>query len=201
MDPKDILDLAQQIADLDIPGTLRCAATVADIADHFQKMAGEAPGDVTLFETELRPLGKGAWWCPGRNLVAHRGRTAWSFWSFTLLPPFASKRAYRDDLGGLVVRPVWRLATDRLVPELTSKVASTTIEQMRAWPTLEETGRRELAWIEGTFGVLIPEGTKTTLLRVVDGQAHLRWRLNRLEVKDKLIPLDGGAARDLGDWE
>jgi hypothetical protein len=201
MDPKRASELAEQIATLDIPGTLRCAARVADVADHLHSLVGNAPGDTTRFETELESLAKGAWWVPGRNLVAHRGNAAWSFWSFTLLPLYASKTAYRDDLGGIVIRPLWRLAADQNAPEMTAKLAATAIENMRGWPTLEATARKELAWIETSFGIKIPESIVAGLVGVVDKQAHLRWGLNRLQLKDRLIPLDGALARELGEWE
>ncbi len=201
MDAKDILDLAQQIAKLDIPGTIRCAARVADVANHIQRISGEAPGDTSRFEAELESLGKGAWWSPGHNLAIHRGKEAWSFWSFTLLPSFATKRAYRDDLGGIVIRPTWRLAADRQALEMASKTASTLIENMRAWPTLKETIHREVSWINDTFGVRIPDIITTKLVEGVDEQAQRRWGVNRLRVPERLIPLDGAAPRDLGAWE
>lgn len=205
MDPKtaskEIHKLAEQVADLDIPGTLRCAARIVDAADHIRSLAGDAPGDASSFEAKLQPLGKSAWWVPDRNLVAHRGKEAWSFWSFTLLPVYANKRGFREDLGSIVLRPVWRLATDLDVPEMTTKIATRTIERMRLYPTLQDTAQREMAWIDQTFGVKVPDKIATALVCAVGKQARLRWGVNRLLLKDRLIPLDGGKARDLEKWQ
>lgn len=192
--------IAHQVATSGIPGTLRCASQISNVYEHLCSRPGEAPGDTRVFDAQLEPL-YGAWWVPERNLVAHRGNEAWSFWSFTMLPFYAEKTAYREDLGGIVVRPRWRLASDRFVSEMTPELAKAAVEKMQGWPTLQETGHRELAWIESTFGMKVPDRVATPLLWALDKQAHVRWPLNRLALKDRLIPLDGGPARDLGDWE
>lgn len=201
MDPSEIRKLAEEIAALDIPGTLHCASRMAGIADHIQGLAAPMGWEDGAPFRNLEAIGDSAWWAPPRNLVAHKGRHGWGFWSFTILPLFANRCAFREDLNGIVIRPAWRLASDKRVGKMSPRLASSVADQMSRYPTLAETIGKEVAWIEGSFGVKVPDGITAGLLQDVEGQARRRWGMNKLKAKDRLIPFDGSKPRDLGPWE
>ncbi len=200
MDPKAITKLAQDMVSLDVPGASGCASRIIDVADHLRSLSAKEEAEPLWFGGGVEPFGANAWWVPPRNLVAHKGCGGWSFWSFTLLPSFAVKRAFREDLGGIVIRPAWR-PSDKDVPDMSVRLACDISQKMEEFPTLSETVYREMAWIEDTFGVKVPNRIVSGFVRAVDKQARETWGASRLEIRERLVPLDGGPSRDIGKWE
>ena len=201
-------DDLQSLAEATLPWDQTLAIrlrTAAETLVALPKQAGEDDAEaevVSLFDAELKRFKEGSgWWNTPNNLAINRALPAWNFWQFTILPMFPAKRAFREDLNGLVIRPYWRLASDRHVEVMTPELARKLVAQVKDSPTVQATVEKELAWIEQQFSVQIPGDIKTRLATGSASVALGRWSVNRLRLKDRLIPLDGGRPRDLGAWE
>ena len=127
----------------------KLAVELASFGDHetgaemlrLSEVLAGAPGTnktASTFEG-LEPLERGGWWLPPHNLIVKAAALGSTLWTFTLLPYFPLKRAYREDLNGIVVRPAWRLLAT------TSRVAS---EAFPKYPTISTTVDKELSWLE-----------------------------------------------------
>ena len=127
----------------------------------------------------------------------------YNFWRFSILPYFPKRKAYREDLAGIVIHPIWH--PDTKAPDhlrtLDVEQAKKLIAYARQAPTVQETVRLELAWMETTFSIRIPEAIQGKILKDTLATAKRRWGVDRLRVKDRLLPLDGSAPRDLGGFE
>jgi len=178
------------------------ADELAAMPKQADELDNEDSASAALFDEHLERFKKGsAWWDPPRNLAINRALMAWNFWQFTILPTFPAKRAYREDLDGIVIRPTWRPASDQDVRLMTLELAEKLIGHVRSSPSIEATVTKELAWIETKFGIKIPGSIKSTLGKNALATAKRRWGANRLRLKDRFIPLDGSKPRDLGSWE
>jgi hypothetical protein len=116
-----------------------------------------------------------------RNLVTNGP----NLWTFTILPYFPVKRAYREDINCLVIRPAWRPLEASL-----GKIAS-------SYPTVATTVDRELSWMAQQFNIEIPQNIRTILVAHSQEQAEKRWGMDPLMIKERLIPLDGALPRDV----
>ena len=106
-----------------------------------------------------------------------------------MLPYFPAKRAYREDLNGIVIRPMWRLAAT-LKDELE-------VRAIEGGPTIAATVDKELSWMEHQFGIEIPADIRASLVADSLDQARRRWGVPSTRTQDRLIPLDGALPRDL----
>ncbi len=140
------------------------------------------------------------WWLPPHNLALNMALLNWNLWRFTILPLFPKKKAYREDLKGIVIHPSWvPLKEDFKV--LTLNLAERVVAAMQQEPTVQETVRKELDWIEREFSLQIPSTVRSQLEKETLVTARRRWGVDHLRLKNRLIPLDGSKARDLGAFE
>jgi hypothetical protein len=194
---QELGQLAERLAKHPSPGALEAAVGVLKAREGTHIASGVKGRLATRFEG-LEPIGHG-WWNPPQNWVIKQAADGFGIWTFTLLPYFPGRRAYREDLNGIVIRPVWRLAHFWQPAEL---VAAQTKEAghdgycLRTHPTVEETTQRELDWLTKQ-GADIPEDLRERLVAGSLDQARRRWGTDSRKVKERLIPLDGAMARDL----
>jgi len=149
-----------------------------------------APGkDKTASVVEgLEPIGQGSWWTPPHNLVLKASAMGgWGLWTFTVLPYFPVKRAYREDLNSIVLRPAWRLLAT------TTRVA---FDGIPKYPTISATVDKEVGWLERQFSIEVPRDIRAVLVAASLDQARRRWGADATRIKDRLIPLDGALPRD-----
>lgn len=175
----------------------KLAVELASFGDHeagagmlrLAEVLATTPGvDKTASAIEgLEALERGGWWLPPHNLVMKHSALGTGVWTFTLLPYFPIKRAYREDLNGIVIRPAWRLLTT------TSRVAS---EDFPRYPTISTTVDKELSWLEKQFSIEVPTDIRAVLVAASLDQARRRWGADPTRIKDRLIPLDGALPRD-----
>jgi hypothetical protein len=192
--------LAGELAQLPLPGALDLSRRV--LATKFHMAEGDEKSDEKAAQTYLdtsceRMPRKAAWWVPPHNLLLNQtlmGR--FNAWRFTILPFFAKATAYKEALGGIVIHPIWVPADDRLF-DLDEEMAKRMVGAMRKAATIQEDARQELAWMEHQFSIRIPDAIKAKVLKDTLAAAKRRWGVDRLRVKDRLIPLDGSAPRDL----
>jgi len=178
------------------------ADELSAIPKQADEMDNEDSASAALFDEKLERFPKGsAWWSSPQNMAINRAMVAWNFWRFTILPMFPAKRAYREDLNGIVIRPAWRPVSDQNVALMTLELAEKLVGHVKSSPTLQATVEKELSWIERTFGIKVPAGVRASLAKDSLKAAKRRWNANQLRLKDRLIPLDGGKPRDLGSWE
>ena len=178
------------------------ADDLAAMPKQADELDNEDSASAALFDEHLERFPKShAWWSPPQNMAINRALMAWNFWRFTILPMFPAKRAYREDLNGIVIRPTWHPASDKDVRLMTLDLAEKLLGHVRSSSTIQATVDKELAWVETKFGVKIPSAIKSKLGKDALAAAKRRWSANRLRLKDRFIPLDGGKSRDLGSWE
>ena len=162
-----------------------------------------------LLRTEMEPL-KNGFWMPPRNLALNFALRGPNLWAFTILPFEGQKRAYRTDLNGIVIRPIWIPVGDgRAIGSmdmsgfstLTLPHAENLIKVFQKVETIPETVKKQLRLIEASHGIQIPSGVEASLVAESLKVAKRRWGVDRLRVKNRLIPLDGSEPRDLGSFE
>lgn len=158
--------------------------------------------DYLLGELEAMPKSAGAWWMPPRNVVLNQTLLGgFNLWRFTVLPLFPERRAYSEKLGGIVIHPIWRPLGSQTI-ELTLETAKKLVGGMRKSPTIQDDVRKEIDWIEKKFSIRVPETIVAKLVKDAIPTAKRRWNVDRLRVKDRLIPLDPMMApRDLDSLE
>lgn len=200
---------------------IRLAHEKPELRDHILPILKSASGEGDLqkeldaqgraiIQKDLDPLGKNAWWKPPHNLALNFALMGANFWSFTILPFAWKRKAYRADLGGIVIQPIWSSVDDgrgvgvmdmsgfyNLTPEIAEKIVSVITRA----PTIHETVTKELKAIEQVFGIDIPNGVRSKLILEATKVAKRRWGVNRMRVKNRLIPLDGSKPRDLGSFD
>jgi hypothetical protein len=161
-------------------GMLRLAEVLA-FAAKADKQASTLEG--------LEPLGSGGSWAPPHNLVAKFSARGFGLWTFSILPYFPVKRAYREDLNSIVIRPAWR----PMPLEVNTRHAS---EAFPKYPTISTTVDKELSWLEKQFSIEVPADIRAVLVAASLDQARQRWGADPTRIKDRLIPLDGALPRD-----
>ena len=181
------------------PESPRLAARVA--ARHMAAGEEDSYDDfVAYMDANAVPFPKGtAWWIPGHNFainVTMMGRV--NLWQYTILPLFAEKskdRVYRSAGGtgeGLVVHPSWIqhhkfAGAYPTIPELAERM----IAFAASTPTVSESVKSELKWVETKYHFAVPMEIKTRLMMDAPKTAVRRWGVNRLKLKDIFIPFDG----------
>lgn len=186
-----IQQIATDIAAFPVPGVTEAAAHAMRVAE---VLAG-VPGRVKIATEGLEPFeAPVGWWVPPHNLAMRTSVMGPSLWVFTLLPHFPVRRAYREDLNGIVIRPVWRLAS---VFEPTEENVKRAAHQLQSGPTVSATVDKELTWMEHRFDIEIPKSIRAGLVANSLDQAQRRWAVDQSQIRDRLIPLDGALPRDL----
>ena len=154
---------------------------------------------------------KGGWWNPPHNYAINWSLTGLNTWMFVILPLFAEKKAYRPanpERGmpeGIVIDPNWTPVhhdpTHGDTVAANVRNAEMLIRFAKAAHKVEETVKLELQWIETQFGIKIPAGVESKLVKDSLKVATRRWGTDRLRRKKILIPLDGSKSIELGSWD
>jgi hypothetical protein len=176
----EIQQLAADVAAMPIPGLMEVAAATMKAAESLAVVPAEGK---TASEVK---------WQPPHNLALRPTAMGWSGWVFTLLPYFPTKRAFREDLNGIVIRPMWRMAAIFGPQKL-----KTATQRLADGPTIAATVDKELTWMEHRFGIEVPPDIRAGLVADSLRQARLRWGVPPSRIRDRLIPLDGAMPRDL----
>lgn len=186
----------------EIGANIRLAAEILAEQPKVALDGSQEVEDYLLTELEAMPKSAGAWWMPPRNVVLNQTLLGgFNLWRFTVLPLFPERRAYSEKLGGLVIHPIWRPLGSQTI-ELTLETAKKLVGGMRKSPTIQDDVRKEIDWIEKKFAVRVPETIVSKLVKDAIPTAKRRWNVDRLRVKDRLIPLDPMMApRDLDSLE
>jgi len=154
---------------------------------------------------------QGAWWDPPRNYVINSAIMGLNTWRFGILPMFAEKMAYRpanperEQLEGLVIDPSWKPTgssdpTGGNTVDHSLKVAEILTKYTKGQPSVQDTVKNELRWVESKFGVKIPSSVEASLVKDAAKVATRRWGVNRLRTKKILVPFDGSKAQELSNW-
>ena len=153
-------------------------------------------------QDKLEPFKKkDGMWLPPHNFGLNQALMGWNLWVFTILPLFPRKKAYNAEYNGIVIHPNWSpMKGDRLFPEMDLELAQKLVSIMQRASTVQETVRKELDWIEREFKIDIPSSIRSRLEKEALPTARRRWGVDRLRMKDRLIPLDGSKPRDLSIW-
>lgn len=206
----ELTDLARQLSHAPIPEALALSGQVlvasmrlAEEGDEEEdpERAAENAAMALLDANLERFPKKPAWWAPPHNLLINQALMGYNLWRFTILPMFPKKRAYSETLKGIVIHPIWTPVSDKLYGVLDSDLAQKMIAVAKQSSTVQESVRQELAWMEREFSIDIPESIKAQLVKEAVVTAKRRWGVDRLRVKDRLVPLDGSKGRDLGSWD
>jgi hypothetical protein len=188
----------------EIGANLRVAADVIASQPQVALISDEdqVVDDYLAANLESMPKARSAWWLPPRNVVLnHALLGGFNLWRFTILPHFPERRAYSEKLGGIVIHPIWRPIGDK-TGKLDLASAERMVAGMRSSPTVQDDVRKEIDWIEKKFSIRVPETIVAKLVKDALPTAKRRWNVDRLRVKDRLIPLDPMMApRDLDSLE
>jgi len=161
-----------------------------------------------ILDKELTKLKKHGWWAPGKNYVVNWAIMGINTWRFSILPPRADKTAYRPEEDpypgrpeyfkpeGLVIRPMWIPAGDRdpskgRTLDANPKVAQILADYAKQQREVKDTVASELKWVESKFGIDIPSKIQSKLISDAEQVAKRRWGVDRLRVKNTLVPFDG----------
>lgn len=158
----------------------------------------EAAIDYLDSSTERLPKRQAAWWLPPHNLALNQTLLGgYNLWRFTILPLFPKNKAYNERLQGIVIHPSWWSVDRRTLTGMDLDLAKKLVGAMNQAPTVQEDVRREMAWIEREFSIVIPEAVQAKIIKDALPTAKRRWSVDRLRLKDRLVPLDGGPVKDL----
>lgn len=151
----------------------------------------------------LEPLSKNGYWKPPHNMAINFAIFGTNLWYFTLLPLFWQKRAYRSDLGGIVIHPIWAPFENGEYRhgELTERNIGKVLQLIEKQGTVQDSIKRELRLLEQFFKIQIPPGIEQNLLKDSLKVAKRRWGVDRMKIKNTLVPLDGGKPRNLNSFE
>lgn len=202
----EMVEIARELSHL--PGALDLSSRMLEASIHLAELPGDDEPDtdpekeaVAYLDAEMETLPKSsAWWLPPRNFAINQALGGYNMWQFTILPFFPKKTAYRSDLQGIVIHPVWRPVKDLDFGTLDMGIAKKLVAYARQASTVQETARKELEWIEREFSIRIPEAIVGKIVKDVLPTAKRRWKVDRMRVKDELFPLDGSPPRNLGAW-
>lgn len=160
---------------------------------------------VQFLDANMIRMGKrdSAWWLPAHNFginMTMLGKL--NLWVFTILPFHAQTAAYLPEgeghPAGIVTHAIWR-PHGRLKDDYpaTAKNAEVMLRWAKQHAMVGDSVQREMKWIEDTFHIDIPTAIKTRWAQEAPKLAARRWSIDRLRVKDRFIPLDGGPAQDM----
>lgn len=140
------------------------------------------------------------WWVSPNNLCINQTLLGiCNLWVFTLLPFRAEAKAYNEKHNGIILHPAWRSTSDRDFAPTLDMIKRVYVAAKQS-PTVQETVRKELNWIETKFQVQIPSDLEGRLVKEALATATRRWGADRLRMKDRFYPFDGSKPRDVGMW-
>lgn len=182
----------------------------------FALGAGNTPHDLASerLKSSLESLGSNGYWQPPHNLAANFALMGVNLWVFTILPTFWQRQSYQElaspdggaTIPGIAIRPLWTSVGEggpigvknmSGFADLNDKVVSKLLEIIKQAETLEATVAKELTQIEHHFKIQIPAAIKQGVVRSALPTAKRRWKVDRLRVKTRFIPLDGSKPWDL----
>lgn len=192
--------------DLMRPTSPRLARNIWDAEDD----EGENVRELSPYAQCMEYLNKNAvkfpkkhgWWLPAHNLGINSALGGINLWVFTILPMFPSKHAYlpanAEHGAGIVIHPSWTSPVNlRETYDETVETAQFLVDLAEKHPTVGETVKDELKWIETHFHIDIPSSIVAKLIQEASKVAARRWGTNRMRMKDIFIPLDGGKPVEL----
>lgn len=142
----------------------------------------------------------GGWWIPNHNLLLNQTMMGTcNLWVFSMLPLFPKKKAFNTKHNGIVIHPDWH-PYDKRVFDMSLADVKKVYVAAKSSPTVQDTVRRELAWVESEFKIQIPEAIQSKLVKSAVTTAVRRWGADRLRTKDQVIPLDGSKPFPLSAW-
>ncbi len=161
------------------------------------------PNAEQKFQSMLEPLGKNGYWKPPHNVAVNFALFGTNLWYFTILPLFWTKKSYREDLGGIVIHPIWisYKGGELGYNSLTEKNIQQLMGIIQKAPSIHDAVKGELHQIEQHFHIEVPQTLKAKIISESDKVAKRRWGVDRMKVRDTLVPLDGGKPRNLGTFE
>lgn len=178
-------------------------------------MEDDATAATKKLDAELKspPKGKGrAWWDEPKNyLINMTLMGTLNDWRFTILPLHAAKMGYRpanperNMPEGIVIDPGW--TTQRGDPvggqsaiDPSPKNVEYLIGYAKSQPTVQDTVKDEIRWLESKFGIKVPAELESKLVKDAPKIAARRWGINRLRAKKILMPFDGSKSIELSAW-
>jgi hypothetical protein len=211
---QELVSLAQAIRK-EFPDRTELAISAQKLAENLAWVPKQAAADdqdseevaiETIFKPQLQKAqGKmsSQWWLPPHNLMVNRALMAWNFWQFSILPMWPKKKAFRPASdrypAGIVIHPIWQ-PLNKDFGVLTPEIATKIVGVMKSAKSIPETVKNEVDWIARTFSVQIPSAVVSKLQAESVKVAKRRMNVDRLKVKDRLIPLDGSKPIDLPRW-
>lgn len=136
------------------------------------------------FETAADPT----WWKAPHNLAIRQTGELWKLWRFSILP---TKVVYLSKEKALVVKPHWTTAMwGETIPSSMVDIGML-VATMRTYPTIRESVRKELDWIEKTFHIQVPTQVETNLLDHALFAARTYMGTDAHLVPMRVVPLDG----------
>lgn len=204
----ELQDLATHLARLPVDGSLDLASRVLASTFRLAEMSPPETDDdldvaqaVFLENLETLPKTGRAWWLPPHNMVINQTLLGgYNLWRYTVLPFFPKRNAYSEKLGGFIIHPSWVSINDKHY-DGTKDFAEKVVAMMQKASTVQEATRAELDWIEREFSIRIPENIQGAVVKDALPTAKRRWSVDRLRIKDRLIPLDGSPPRDIGSLD
>jgi hypothetical protein len=175
-----------------------------------EEQEGESKYDQVekMLNEHLKPLKKHGWWDPGHNFVINWALMGLNTWRFMITAHFAhhsQAHVYREadpkhgTPEGLILDPSWRPIGNNTYPE-SAKVVEALIKLLKEQPTIQETIRQEIAWIDTKYGIKVPSALESNLLSTMPKVAQRRWGTDGLRRKKMFFPLDGSKPREMGSW-
>lgn len=147
-------------------------------------------GQQYLAQNAVRfPASRSDWWLPAHNLGIKVSGKAMSLWVFTILPPNVQD-IYLADMDSIALRPSWKPHPKHpgALPATEGNVRqSLTMAKVR--PTVGETIKAELKWIENHFGIAVPADIEARLVQSASKLAAKQWGLPRAQVHDVVLSL------------
>ena len=140
---------------------------------------------------------KHGWWLPAHNMGINSSLSGLNLWVFTILPMFAAKKGFlpaNDNHGaGIVIHPSWTSPVNlRETFEEDLENAKFLVDLASQHPTVGETVKAELKWLETHFRIDIPSNIAAKLIQEAPKIAARRWGTERMRLKDVFVPFDGG---------
>ena len=211
----DILDHKEHVFDYDTRGKSNSNYSMKKIAK-FLNAYGYGEEDAIDYEEMLKYLNfdltkfpkKNGWWHPPHNFAINLAMMGLNLWRFTMLPMFPQRTAYRQKTDrlpeGIVIDPDWTdlpgHRDDLFDPTLEN--AKNLAKMAEKYPTMQETTKAELKWVEDNFKVKIPSEIASKLSNDSVKIATRRWGTNRLQGRKRiLVPFDGSKQIELGSWD
>jgi len=149
--------------------------------------------------SSLEFLGKNGYWMPPHNIVVNFALMGVNLWTFTTFKSFWKSMGYRTDLNALVLRLNWAPVGDSVLGQknmsgfasMNDAQVDHLLKTMKTIPSVEESVNKEFKLMEQHFGIEIPNAIQSAFAKKCLAIAKRRWGVNRMRMKDLVLPLDG----------